>query len=79
MHYFQEHVLHTPKENPSNCPLLIDYGNYEGPLGEKQHVFPAERYCLEPETYLTEEERVCDERRWGGELEEDTDVELEQW
>jgi len=51
--------------------LTIDAGNYDGPLGKKQHVFPASEYFQEPESYLTEEEKTLDEqnvRRWLGEL-----------
>jgi len=40
--------------------VLIDKANYDGPLGKKQHVFPAERYFQEPESFLTEAERRCD-------------------
>jgi hypothetical protein len=61
MHYFQEHLLNTPKDNPFNGMFLIDQGNYDGPLGKKQHVFSADRYCLEPESFLTEEESRDDE------------------
>jgi len=78
MHYFQEHVLVTPKQDPPNCLFLIDYGNYDGPLGKKQHVFPAERYCQEPESYLTVDERVRDEMQWRGELEMDTEDGVEE-
>lgn len=51
---------------------MIDKGNYDGPLGEKGHVFPARRYVQEPESFLTEEEMRENEeveRRLLGELE----------
>jgi len=79
MHYFQEHLLNTPKDNPLNCVFLIDQGNYDGPLGKKQHVFPADRYCLEPGSFLTEEESRDDENQWGGELQGSTEEEVEPW
>jgi hypothetical protein len=61
---------------------MIDNGNYDGPLGKKQHVFPARRYVQEPETSLTERERREDEemvRIMRGELEVHTEVEVAQW
>jgi hypothetical protein len=35
---------------------MVDNGNYDGPLGEKQHILPARRYVEEPMIFLTEEE-----------------------
>ncbi len=35
---------------------MIDNGNYDGPLGEKQHILPARGYVEEPASFLTEEE-----------------------
>jgi hypothetical protein len=70
VHYLQVHVLGLSNEYaPSD--LTINDGNYDGPLGKKQHVFPASEYFQEPESYLTEEEKTLDEqnvRRWLGEL-----------
>ena len=70
VHYLQLHVLGLSKEYAPSDPM-IDDGNYDGPLGKKQHVLPASEYFQEPESYLTEEEKTLDEqnvRRWQGEL-----------
>jgi hypothetical protein len=56
LHYLQYHVLETPKEKLSNRAIMIDNGNYDGPLGEKQHILPARGYVEEPASFLTEEE-----------------------
>ena len=45
---------------------MIDEGNYDGPLGEKRHVFPARRYVQEPESFLAEEEMRENEEVEGG-------------
>ena len=52
LHYFQCHVLDTPKEELPNRHILKDNGNYDGPLGGKQHILPPERYVQEPESTL---------------------------
>jgi hypothetical protein len=61
--------------------ILIDYGNYDGPMGRKQHVFPAERYVQEPESFLTEAEgrKGRDlEKQMRGEMEVCTEGQVEQ-
>jgi hypothetical protein len=81
LHYLQHHVLDTPKEMLSNRMILIDYGNYDGPMGRKQHVFPAERFVQEPESFLTEAERRKDrdlEKEKRGEMEVCTEGQVEQ-
>jgi hypothetical protein len=56
LHYFQYHILNVSNEKLPNRAIMIDEGNYDGPLGEKRHVFPARRYVQEPESFLAEEE-----------------------
>jgi hypothetical protein len=71
MHYLQLHVLRVSEGNAPSDLTMIDDGNYDGPLGKKQHVFPESEYCQEPESYLTEKEKTLDEqnvRRWQGKL-----------
>lgn len=64
-----------------NRMILIDNGNYDGPMGKKQHVFPAEKYVREPESFLTEAERREDgelEKEMWGEMEVCTEGQVEQ-
>jgi hypothetical protein len=67
LHYLQRHVLRIPTELLSNRDIMIDNGNYDGPLGKKQHVLPAKRYFQEPESFWTEAGKRCDEewqKKW---------------
>jgi hypothetical protein len=71
MHYLQLHVLGISQGDAPEDLDIIDDGNYDGPLGKKQHVLPASEYSQEPESYLTEEEKTLNEqnvRRWPEEL-----------
>ncbi len=64
-------MLGISQGNAPSGLTMIDNGNCDGPLGKKQHVLPASEYFQEPESYLTEEEKIIDEqkvRRWQGEL-----------
>lgn len=72
LHYFQYHILTVSKEKLPNRAIMVDSGNYDGPLGEKRHVLPTRRYVQEPESFLTEEELRENEeveRKLAGELE----------
>lgn len=64
-------MLGVSQGNAPSGLTMIDDGNYDGPLGKKQHVLPASEYSQEPESYLMEEEKTLHEqnvRRWQGEL-----------
>jgi hypothetical protein len=76
LHYLQHHVLDFSKVKVPKGLTMIDSENYDGPLGKKQHYFPARKYCEEPESYSTEEEKSLDEqnvRRSQGEQEVHTE------
>ncbi|KAH6680379.1 hypothetical protein B0J14DRAFT_648754 [Halenospora varia] len=52
LHYLTEHSASKPfPEPPSSTDGIKDKGNYDGPLGEKRHVFTTDKYCQDPDSY----------------------------